>query len=162
MGIPVLNFGFYGNGRLQPEIIDYMAHLDARAYVLASLANFTLGNRLDADDALERLLQWVRTIRKFRPQAPIILTDHAGYSGGETYKPLKNQYETLNAANYEAFEKLKTQGVKHIYLITFKDLGLFSQDFVDGTHPTDGGIEKYPLAFEKVLFKILKKDSRLI
>lgn len=148
LDIPVLNFDFSGNGRLEPEIIDYLAQLDARAYALDCLANFGSRKGLNAKTAYNRLIKSVLTFRKAHPKTPVLLTDHAGYPGGETYLPKKELYETLNAANHKAFTDLKKQGVKNIYLLSFEELGLTAKNFVDGVHPTDGGMDKYAKAYE--------------
>lgn len=153
-GLPILNFGFSGNGRLEPEIISYLAHLPVQAYILDCLANFTSGQ-----GAYKRLLESVMAIRKLRPDIPIVLTDHGGYPGGEVFRPEKVLYQELNTANHQAFTTLKTQGVGHLYLLTYKELGLSAKDFVDGVHPTDGGMEKYAKAYEKLLDSILRKNE---
>jgi lysophospholipase L1-like esterase len=151
---PVLNFGFSGNGRLEPEIIDYISHLKAKVYILDCLANFTSGQELNDSTAYKRLITSVNTLRKDNPETPIILTDHAGYPGGEVYATKKELYENLNIANRKAFKDLKGLGITGIYLLSYKQLNLTAEDFVDGVHPTDGGMEKYSKAYERVLDSI--------
>ncbi|MCM4157021.1 SGNH/GDSL hydrolase family protein [Gramella sp. AN32] len=156
--LPILNFGFSGNGRLEPEIVNYLAHLPVQAYILDCLANFTSGQGLDDSTAYNRLMASVKTLRKNNPNTPIILTDHAGYPGGEIYLPKKKIYESLNTANKKALNDLKAQGIKKIYLLSYHQLNLTAEDFVDGVHPTDGGMEKYAKAYEKLLGSVLRED----
>lgn len=154
---PVLNFGFSGNGRLEPEIIDYISQIDAEVYILDCLANFTSGQGLNDKTAYKRLISSVKTLRKDNPETPIILTDHAGYPGGEVYTPKKELYENLNKANSKAFNELKSAGIEGIYLLSYEQLNLSAEDFVDGVHPTDGGMDKYARAYEQVLEMIVKE-----
>lgn len=81
-GFPILNFGFSGNGSLEPEIVNYLAQLPVQAYILDCLANFTSGQGLDHSTAYNRLMVSVKALRKSNPDTPIILTDHAGYPVG--------------------------------------------------------------------------------
>lgn len=154
-GIPVLNFGFSGNGLLEPEIINYLVTLNARVFILDCLANFDRPE-LGPAKAVNRLISAVESIRKAHPKTPIILTDHAGYPDGEVNHPRKRLFTQLNEANHEAYTALQKNKVENIYLLNYHQLGLESEDFVDGVHPTDGGMEKYAIAYKKLLQTILK------
>lgn len=154
--IPVFNYGFSGNGRLEDEVISYLAQLEAKVYVLDCLANFTSGQGLNAVEAKKRLIKSVETLRELKPETPIVLTDHAGYPYGEVYNPEKKKYQLLNRANLEAFEALKERGFKNIYILKNKDLGLDATDFIDGVHPNDAGMKKYANAYTLLLSKLIK------
>jgi hypothetical protein len=43
LNLPVINLGFSGNGRLEPELIHLLSEIDARVYVLDCLPNLTTG-----------------------------------------------------------------------------------------------------------------------
>ncbi len=156
IGIPLLNYGFSGNGRLEEEIINYLAQIEAEVFVFDCLANFTSGQGLGAQQAKVRLIEGVKTIRKSHPATPIIFTDHAGYPHGEVYYPEKEKYLELNLSNREAFEKLKGEGFDNIYLLGFKELGLDQDNFIDGVHPNDAGMMKYADAYTRLLRKLVK------
>ena len=152
---PVLNFGFSGNGRLEKEIIEYISRIDSQVIILDCLANFTPGQSLTAIDAQQRLVQSVLDIRQIKPYIPIILTAHAGYPHGELTPSLKKLYTTLNKVNEQVYEQLLEAGVKNLHIITFEELGLTMDDFVDGVHPNDAGMLKYSTAYHKKLTEIL-------
>ena len=154
---PVLNYGFSGNGRLEDEVISYLAQLDAEVFVLDCLANFTSGQGLNAGEAKKRLIKSVNTLRELNPKTPIVLTDHAGYPYGEVYNPEKMKYQLLNRANLEAFEALKESGITNIYLLKHKELNLNQEDFIDGVHPNDAGMKKYADAYSQLLFTLIDK-----
>ena len=154
-GIPVLNFGFSGNGLLEPEIINYLVTINARVFILDCLANFDR-SELGPAKAFSRLIDAVESIRKVHPTTPIILTDHAGYPDGEINHPRKKLFTQLNEANHEANMALKKGNVENIYLLSYHQLGLDAEDFVDGVHPTDGGMKKYSNAYKKLLLTIIE------
>lgn len=155
LDIPLLNYGFSGNGRLEEEVIAYISQIDAEVFVLDCLANFTSGQGLNSLEARERLIKSVTKLRKSNPETPIILTDHAGYPNGDIYKPDKDLYLKLNWANQEAYKILKENGVKDIFLLKNKKLGLNQDDFIDGVHPNDAGMRKYAKAYLELLAKII-------
>ena len=84
---------------------------------------------------------------------------HAGYSDGLVDSKRKGIYESLNSWATETFEKLKKEGVKNLFMLTKDEIGLSNDAFVDGTHPTDLGMEQYANAYEKILrHHVLKSD----
>lgn len=152
-GIPILNFGFSGNGWLEPEILEYLVKQHAQVYILDCLANFDRPS-LGPEETYKRLIYSVKKIRAFHPYTPIIFTDHAGYGDAKIYTPRKHAVDRLNKANHEAYDLLLRQGDQNIYLLTQQQIGLQSSDFVDGLHPTDGGMEKYAAAYFKLISEI--------
>ena len=55
--IPLINLAFSGNGRLEPEVLELLAEIDARAYILDCTPNLT-----HAKDIEPRLLEAVRIL----------------------------------------------------------------------------------------------------
>lgn len=154
---PVLNYGFSGNGRLEEEIIKFLSQIEARVFILDCLANFTSGQGLDAKQARIRLVKSVEMLRKSQPETPIIITDHAGYPHGEIFEPEKILYLKLNNANQEAFKILNEKGIKNLFLLKNQQLGLNENDFIDGVHPNDAGMQKYARAYHNLLAEIMSK-----
>lgn len=155
LDIPFVNLGFSGNGRLETELIEYISKTPAQMYIFDCLANFT-SQELNPEKLKERTIDAVTSIRKSDPEIPILLTDHAGYPHGDVYHPSKVMYEALNAANLEAFEILKANGVDNIHLLLFENLDLSQDAFVDGIHPNDLGMRKYATAYYEKISSILK------
>lgn len=155
-GIPILNFGFSGNGWLEPEILEYLVQQPARAFILDCLANFDRPS-LGPDEAYKRLIYSVEKIRAIHPNTPIIFTDHAGYGDADIDSHRKHAVDHLNKANHKAYESLLAKGDQNLYLLTQQEIGLETRDFVDGLHPTDGGMEKYAAAYFNLLSEIFNK-----
>lgn len=152
---PMINLAFSGNGRMEKEVIEYVSQIDPAIFILDCLPNLTPSAGFSSGEIKEKIEYAVKTLRSKYPKTPILLTEHAGYSDGLVYEPRAEIYENLNAWLQELFSKLKKEGVAGIYTLTKDEMGLGTDDFVDGTHPTDLGMAKYAEAYEKKLEEIL-------
>jgi lysophospholipase L1-like esterase len=159
---PLINLGFSGNGRMEEELIDLLAEIDAKMHILDCLPNLTPNKDRTLEDVKDRMLSSVRQLRKRRPLTPILLAQHAGYSDGDINESRRQIYEGLNQVLTESFTMLKAEGVEKIYLIRKADFGLGIEDFVDGTHPTDLGMMHYAEGYEKQIRKILRQPQGTI
>src|ERR1700681_3894811 len=65
----VINLGFSGNGRMEPEVVKFVAELDPAVFVLDCLPN------MNAKDINERAENCVNILRAARPQTPILLVE---------------------------------------------------------------------------------------
>lgn len=63
-----INLGFSGNGKMESEMAELLTEIDAAVYVIDCLPNLTTGAEVE-----ERTIRLVETIRRKRPQTPIIL-----------------------------------------------------------------------------------------
>lgn len=155
---PVINLAFSGNGRLEPEVLELVAEVDAQVYVLDCLPNLSPNEKRTEQEIKKRLYNSIQYIQEKRPLAKILLTQHAGYSDGEIDFSRKAVYETLNRWTSEVFDDLKNKNIKNLFMLSRNKINLSNDAFVDGTHPTDLGMEQYALAYEKKLFEILQTD----
>lgn len=144
---PVVNLGFSGNGLLEKELIHFIAQNEASLFVLDCLPNLGPGKGLSEEDIRERLRYAVRYLRQKHPNTPILLTEHAGYSDGAVNSSRKEIYESLNFLLADEYSKMKEEGVSLLFQLKRDRIGLTEEDFVDGTHPTDGGMLKYAKAY---------------
>jgi len=156
MDRPLINLAFSGNGRLENEVTELLTEIDAKIYILDCLPNLTLGKVYTANEVNKRILNSVQLLRK-KTQTPILLVEHAGYGEASSNNNTKENTNRLNKTLQEAFAQLKSEGTQNLYLLSQKELGLTFEDFVDGTHPTDLGMQKYTLAYEKKLRRILNE-----
>ncbi|MEO5998635.1 MAG: SGNH/GDSL hydrolase family protein [Chitinophagaceae bacterium] len=154
----VINLAFSGNGRLEKEIIDMMAEIDAKAYVLDCLPNLTNTTDYPLAEVKKRLMESVRLIRMKHPGVPIILTDYAILTGLLNAAKIKT-VKGINAISKEAFSALQAEGIKDLYT---QEIKLEMDDTVDGTHPNDIGMEHYAAAYEKNLRIILQEPVGII
>ncbi|ADB39967.1 SGNH/GDSL hydrolase family protein [Spirosoma linguale] len=154
---PLINLGFSGNGRLEKEVVELVGQVDASVYVLDCLPNLIATVGIKPEDIKTRILESVKTLRQKRPATPILLVDHAGYTDG-SISPIRQQYYTdVNTLMQQAFTQLKAEGVNGVYLLPKSQINLDMDAMVDGTHPTDLGMQQYADAYEKSLRLILNE-----
>ncbi len=157
MDRPLINLAFSGNGRLEKELIDLLVEIDAKIYVLDCLPNLVRSENYDDAELEKRILNSVRQLRKERPETPILLVDHAGYTDGFIRDERKEAFSRVNRIQRAAYEKLQKEGIEDLYYHSYEELGLRMDDTVDGTHPNDLGMIHYAKAYEKKLREILKE-----
>ncbi|OZI07858.1 acetylhydrolase [Siphonobacter sp. BAB-5385] len=157
MDHPLLNLGFSGNGKLEPELINLISEIDARLYVLDCLPNLISTTDVKPAEVKKRILQSVRTLRQKRPTVPILLVEHAGYTDGFS-NPVRAALVTeVNIIMQEAYAELKAEIKGSVYLLTKTALNLSPDAMVDGTHPSDLGMQQYAQAYERIIRSILNE-----
>jgi hypothetical protein len=131
---PVINLGFSGNGKTEPEMAKLLAQLDPAAYVLDSLPN------LSPDEARERVEPFFRVIRDAHPSTPVILVENVTYTDSAFVAARRQKAVDVNNHLRSLFEKWTGGGDRHLHYVPTSQLfGADGEDTVDGTHPTDLG-----------------------
>ncbi len=156
--LPVINLAFSGNGRLEPEVVDYIAQIDAQLFILDCLPNLTNPDLYPDKEVIQRVSQTVNAIRMRWPDVPILLTEHAGYTDELTNEKRALSYRRVNAAQQFAYTDLIRAGSRHIYYLPHHEIGLTLDDMVDGTHPNDLGMQHYAEAYEEKVRQILHME----
>ncbi|RAJ95503.1 lysophospholipase L1-like esterase [Larkinella arboricola] len=156
---PLINLAFSGNGRLEKEIVELLPQIDAKVYVLDCLPNLITTPERSAEEVKNRILESVRTLRQKRPATPILLVEHAGYTDGDINPVRKKAYSEVNEIMRQAFVQLKGEGIGQLYLLPKSQINLDTDAMVDGTHPSDLGMQQYADAYERALRTILNEPS---
>lgn len=147
---PVINLGFSGNGRMEIEMAELIAELDASVYVLDCLPN------MSAELIEERFKPFVQLLRQERPHVPILLVEDRTYADAFIHPSRQERNRSNRAALRAVWSDLLRAGVSDLhYLAGDQLLGLDGEDTVDGSHPTDLGFVRQADAFMKVLAPIL-------
>lgn len=148
---PVINLGFSGNGRMEAEVGELLAELDASVYVIDCLPNMA------ADAVAARAEPLVRQLRKARPDTPILLVEDRTYTYAPFRKSARDRHATSRAALRKAYENLIAAGVQHLYYLEGDVLlGDDGEAATDGSHPNDLGMVRYADAYEPILREILE------
>jgi lysophospholipase L1-like esterase len=155
---PVINLGFSGNGKLEPELIDLMTEIEAKVYILDCLPNLNP----DKDETYQLTLNAVKKLKEERPEVPVILTAHIGYANELTNKGRNDEHIKLNKALYRAFNTLKSEGYTNIFLLQKDDLALEFDSFVDIIHPNDYGMIQYANAYEDLIREIVEEPKGIV
>ena len=152
----VINLGFSGNGKMEPEVARFVAELDPAVFVLDCLPNMT------AADVRERAANCVNIIRTAHPTTPILLVEDRNYADDFLMAAHRERNETNHEAMREVYAKLQHDQVPHLYYLKADDLlGDDGEATIDGSHPTDLGFTRQAAAFEKTLRKVLAASRTL-
>lgn len=147
---PVLNLGFSGNGKGEPEVAELIADIDPALFVLDPLPN------ISSDVVAERLETFVQILRKKHPETPILLVESVTYPSAFLIQSRGDRVRESNAHLKEAFDRLVQAGDKNLYYHTTENLlGDDGEDTVDGVHPTDLGFLRMANGLEPNLLQIL-------
>ena len=139
----VINLGFSGAGKMEPELAQLLGELDPALFVLECLPNMTTAM------VRERVAPFVRALRKARPTTPILLVENQ-------INPKRNPD---NQALREVYEFLRSAGVQHLHYLPGDALLAGAENAtVDGAHPTDLGFHRMAVAYEPVLRQLLDLD----
>jgi lysophospholipase L1-like esterase len=153
---PVINLGFSSNGRLETELIELMAEINAKIYVLDCLPNMISGI-FTANELKKRVVNAVKVLQTQRPGIPVLFCDHDGYTDEGLNPVSRKSYQDANTAMHEIFDSLVSTGTKNIYLLSKDAINQDIESMVDGVHPNDIGMMRYAEAYEKKIREILQE-----
>ena len=143
------NMGFSGKSRLEISYAEFLARIDADAFIFDAFSN------PDASEIYGRFDEFVDVIRAAHPDTPLIFLN----TERRETRNFSRSREEFEAAKQSAARDVVTRRMKtdrHIYFI---DSGLFLGDdsiaTADGTHPTDLGFDRMLRAVWKSLRRIL-------
>lgn len=147
---PMLNFGFSGNGKMEPKVAQFLAELDPAIFVLDCLAN------MGAVPIVPKTIEVVELLRKRHADTPILILEERPWTDAALLQNRQADHEKRNASLREAFDKLQAAGVKNLHFRKCDDvIGTDDEGTVDGSHPTDLGMMRYANALEPDLRKLL-------
>lgn len=134
LGAPVVNLGFSGNGKAEPEVATLLSEIDAAAMVLDPVPN------LFAQDVHDRIPKFLEIIRSGRPQTPIVLVESPIYPDTAFVASRAKRVADSNKFLREAFQARVAQGDRWLTLVPGCDMSVDGGECtVDGVHPTDWG-----------------------
>lgn len=150
LDLPVINLGFSGNGKMEPEMGALLAEIDPAVYVIDCLPNMV------ASEVAERAEPLVRQLREARPETPIVLVEDRTYEYAWVKAASRERHQSSRSALIRAFDNLVASGVSRLhYLEGAQLLGNDGDATTDGSHPNDLGFMRQADAFEPVLRKAL-------
>jgi len=150
----VINLGFSGLCKMEPEMGDLLAELDPAMFVIDCLPN------MNVKEVPGRPVDLVKRIRKARPNTPIVLVENPGFSQTLWNQSVRDSVDQKNKLLAEEFGKLKQDGIQGLYYVKGGNLfGSTGESTVDGIHPTDLGFTIYADVLEPVLRKILSEHG---
>jgi hypothetical protein len=151
---PVINLGFSGNGKMEPEMADLLAELDPAVYVIDCLPNMA------ADEIKARTEPLVKKLRVAHPDVPIVLVEDRTLQDSFLIQGRMEWYHLKDRAELKAaFDRLQKDGVKNLYYIPGEHLfGDDGEGSTDGSHPNDLGFMRQAEIFARTLEPLLETD----
>ena len=138
LNVDCINFGFSGNGRMDPPMAELISGIKASYYVIDCLPNMTAKTVTDSVSHL------AKTIRAKNPKTPIVFVENVEYTRAIFQASLMNSMNEKNQALRTEFDKLVKGGMKDlIYISAAGSIGTDYEGTVDGTHLTDLGYLRY-------------------
>jgi lysophospholipase L1-like esterase len=147
---PVLNFGFSGNGKTELEVARFLGELDPIVFVIDTSAN------TPAEHLRNRMEAIVRLLREKHPTTPVLLVDERQWDNAPLVPAQATNHNQKTDALRQAYDNLIAAGVPHLHFRTGDDLlGSDNEATVDGSHPSDLGMERYARSLEPDLRRII-------
>jgi len=151
LDVPVVGLGFAGCGKMEYEMSEHLARIDASCYVIDCVWNVK-GAEMKA-----RLEPFVRNLRAKRPDVPIVFAE----GGSFEFVPRKDddphaRIETQEIHQRAVYEKLVAEGWKKLFFLSKN--GMYDDSFegsMDRVHPNDLGMKTMTDAFAKAVREAL-------
>ncbi len=145
----VINLGFSGLCKMEPELADLLAELDPALFVIDCLPNMT------AEEITQRTVSFVKKIRSVRPNTPILMVEHPNYAHTSWDVEARESIKEKNAAFLQQFNRLQKDRVTGLHY--FKGDHSFGDGdgTLDGVHPTDLGYTYYANVLEPAIRPLL-------
>ena len=161
LDVPVCNLGFSGSGRMELEMADHLARIDASCYVLDCLWNMgsprpapdaafqdMYAAGFDAKDRISvvrfRYEPFIRALRAKRPNVPIVMAEKC-----DVYCKGQSEADKFIRSLYD---KLIAEGWKNLVYLPKDEMYVGDgEGTVDGCHPNDLGMMSMAKAFGKAV-----------
>lgn len=154
LGREMINLGFSGSGKMEPEMAHLLAELDPALFFIDCLPNLT------AEEVATRVEPFVRILREKRPSTPIILAEGITYDDAFFVESRNQRNLESRKALRTAYENLLNEGYRNLYYqIGEGQLGFDGEATVDGTHPTDLGFWRQAQVYQPLIGSILSGNT---
>lgn len=133
-GVPHLNLGFSGNGKMELALADLLSEIDASVYILDCLPN------MDQAMVEERAAAFVKRLREKRPRTPVIMVEDRPL-GNMWIRPQALAAQERKWKSHRAiYESLLASGCGPLFYLEGRNLfGEDSEGSLDSSHPSDLG-----------------------
>lgn len=155
LGREMINLGFSGSGKMEPEMAHLLAELDPELFFIDCLPNLT------AEEVADRVEPFIRILREKRPSTPIILAEGITYDDAFFVESRNQRNLESRKALRTAYENLLNEGHRQLYYqIGEGQLGFDGEGTVDGTHPTDLGFWRQAQVYQPLIERVVSPPGR--
>ena len=147
----IINLGFSGNGKLDLEVAEVIADIDASCFVIDCLPNVTV------DQMKEKYARFLEIIRVKKPNVPILLVENISFPNKYFDQTVFSVLQEKNSELEKIYSDQKKKGDHHVYYLkTDKLIGDDFEGTVDGVHLTDLGTFRISQHLYPILRKLIK------
>ncbi|MEA4975003.1 MAG: SGNH/GDSL hydrolase family protein [Paludibacter sp.] len=158
---PIINLGFSGAGKVEPEVIDVINRIDAEIFIIDCLPNYSTSSMPQYIES--RYKSAVDTLTKYHPNAAILLTEHVGYADMEMWKARKDLVILDNSELRKVYQYFIDKGYKNLYYLSKEEINFnFAEDIADYIHPNDKGMYKFAAVYTDKINHILSEQSSAV
>ena len=143
----VVNLGFSGNARLDPEIAHLMAEADASCFIIDALPNCT------ADIVDERMEAFIAILREAHPTTPIMLVESPWFPIMRFDREVSDTLREKNRRLRAIYDRL-AQTDKNLHYFEADNIIPDPEATVDNYHLTDLGFLNFANALAEELRKL--------
>jgi hypothetical protein len=147
---PVINLGFSGSARMEPDLGGIIAELDAALFVIDPLPN------MSRETVEQNAEPFLRHLLAAHPRTPILLVEDRAHAQEWLYPAMRRDREAKRAAFRALYDRLRAGGAVNLaYTEGDPLLGDDSEATVDGSHPTDLGFVRYADCLQPIVTALL-------
>ncbi len=147
-----INLGFSANGKLDYEIAEMMAEVDAAAYIMDNIPNSSV------DQINNKTERFVKILRDRHPDTPIIFIEDPKFPAIPLNRQITEEVRRKNEAIRNVYRRMVENGLDNTYYVEQIDLQPEDGDATsDEYHYTDIGFRKYCDTLLPILKKIINK-----
>jgi lysophospholipase L1-like esterase len=135
LNLDVINLGFSGNGRGEPELAGLVREIDASLFVLDYVGN------VGPSDLEKTLPPFYNILRKKHPKTPILLMSMVTFGRISHSSVVRKGAELKRDIMIHFYSKMRKAGDMNLHFVDGSALIHYGADsaYVDGVHPSDGG-----------------------
>ena len=152
----VVNLGFSGNARLDPEIARLMASADASVFVIDPLPNCT------APMVEEKMEPFIAILRQAHPNTPIMLVESPLFPIMRFNQEVDSTITDKNAKLRAIYDRLRLTDPNLYYFEGEKVLGNNYEATVDNYHMTDLGFQHFADAMRPTLERCVNMHKPIL
>jgi lysophospholipase L1-like esterase len=151
----VVNLGFGGCGRGEPEVARLVVEIDAALFVVDYAANVDV-RRLD-----RTLPEFVRILRDAHPRTPVVIMTNIPAPGYDFSAATRDVLEGRRDVMMEFYCKARSRGDRNVHLVDGFGLVPYGTDaaHVDTVHPSDLGYRMMAERLCPQLEQVLARDN---
>lgn len=152
LDLETFNMGFSGSGKMEIELADILAGMDADLYVLDCVPNPS------PEELEERAVPFIKRLRKLKPDVPILMVESIIMEHGKWNPEIGERVRRKNEHFHYAYNLLIREGYNHLYYIPAEELIQTPHGYtVDGVHLNDLGFSELAERVGKSVAAILKQ-----